>query len=82
MDFLFINGTGKRPSELRYSSGMTANSKAITRLTVMMKRLSVVKKSPDAITLTIAKTKKASATSMQMRLSSPSSLFIRIDYVS
>ena len=72
----FTPGNGKRPSDLRYSKGLTININAITRLTVMMKRLSMVRKSPDEMTLMPANTKKPNATNMQMIFRSPSSLRI------
>jgi len=71
-----MNGIGKRPSDLRKSSGITAKSKAITRLTAMMNKLSVVKKSPEPRALMTAIAKKASATRMHKKFSSVSSLLI------
>src|SRR6185369_17005637 len=40
---LFIPGMGNLPSDLRYSNGLAANITAITRHTVMMKSVSVVR---------------------------------------
>jgi hypothetical protein len=58
-----------------------ANINAITRLTVMMKRLSVVRKSPEEMTLIAAITRKPNATKMQIMFKSPSSLRIRFEFV-
>src|SRR5688572_8122443 len=41
---LLTNGSGSLPSDLKYISGRTAKTKAITKQTVMMNRLSMVKK--------------------------------------
>jgi len=46
---------------------------------VMMKRLSVVRKSPEEMMLIPAITKKPNATNMQIMFRSPSSLRIRFD---
>ena len=74
----FTKGSGNLPSDFRYSSGLTANNNAITRLTVMMNRLSMVRKSPELSTLMIARARKARATRMQMKFKSPSSLRIGV----
>jgi hypothetical protein len=67
---------GNLPSDLRYSRGLAANITAITRHTVMMKSVSVVRMSPAVKAVMTIIARKPIVAKIQMKFSSPSSLLI------
>jgi hypothetical protein len=75
-NFFFPNGIGSFPSSFKYNKGLTANISAITRHTVMMKRLSVLRSGGKKSAVATAEAINRRAQIRHMRFSNFASLLI------